>query len=169
MTPEQQAILTAIEPVTSKFDVPTRLISAIIEVESNWNTHALGDNGTSWGIFQLHFGGQANAALRALTGHGEPWDATEEALLYEPLTNALYAMPSIAVAWDALKATFDENSPNWWRTFAAESGHPGGSAADPDTQDEATKLRIAYEALAPAPPVKNVHTLANFPIKNQRT
>src|SRR5215471_7443089 len=101
----QETVLTAIESITKQFDVPILLISAIIEVESAWNANALGDNGTSYGLFQLHIGGQADQAIK--DGH-KPTD------LFDPALNARYAMPSIAQAWDALKATFQVNNFTWW-------------------------------------------------------
>ena len=140
----QEAILSAIETITKQYDVPVPLISAIIEVESGWNQNALGDNGTSYGLFQLHIGGQADTAIK--DGH-KPTD------LFDPVLNARYAMPSIAQAWDKLKATFQVNNFTWWLDFAAQSGHPGGSRTDPATINEATLLQSVYKMLtSPAEP-----------------
>ncbi|HET8842354.1 MAG TPA: GH25 family lysozyme, partial [Ktedonobacteraceae bacterium] len=61
---DHAAILTQIQPVLDKYDVPLALVSAIIQVESNWDPRAVGDNGTSFGLFQLHIGGQAEDAFR---------------------------------------------------------------------------------------------------------
>lgn len=140
----QEAILSAIETITKQYDVPVPLISTIIEVESAWNQNALGDNGTSYGLFQLHIGGQADSAIK--DGH-KPTD------LFDPVLNARYAMPSIAQAWDSLKATFQVNNFTWWLDFATQSEHPGGSRTDPATINEATLLQSVYKTLtSPAEP-----------------
>src|SRR5262249_18508782 len=87
-------ILKQIKPVLDKYDVPLPLVAAVIQVESDWNPRALGDNGTSFGLFQLHIGGQAEDAFRG--GH-----SIDD--LYNPEINARYAMPYIASAWDTHK------------------------------------------------------------------
>ncbi len=134
----QEEILSAIEAITKQYNVPVPLISTIIEVESAWNPNALGDNGTSYGLFQLHIGGQADNAIK--DGH-KPTD------LFDPVLNARYAMPSIAQAWDNLKATFQVNNLTWWLDFAIQSAHPGGSRTDPATINEATLLQSVYKKL----------------------
>ena len=161
----QEAILSAIETITKQYDVPVPLISTIIEVESAWNQNALGDNGTSYGLFQLHIGGQADSAIK--DGH-KPTD------LFDPVLNARYAMPSIAQAWDNLKATFQVNNFTWWLDFATQSAHPGGSRTDPATINEATLLQSVYKTLtSPAEPATpsvplNAHgEVADFPIVSQ--
>ncbi len=135
----QETVLTAIESIIQQFNVPILLISAIIEVESGWNPNALGDNGTSYGLFQLHIGGMADQAIK--DGH----KATD---LFDPALNAKYALPSIAQAWNNLKASFQLNNFTWWLDFAAQSGHPGGSRTDPATINEATLLQQVYKTLS---------------------
>lgn len=149
-------IMALLAPVLARYDVPFTLVQTIIQVESDYNPQALGDNGTSFGLFQLHLGGQADKAIQ--DGH-EPQD------LYDPLLNAQYAMPSIAAAWDALKGSFNPESLAWWLLFATQSGHPGGSNNDPATIHEATALQQAYKALTGG----DVSTLKNFPIVSQLT
>jgi hypothetical protein len=148
----QETVLTAIESIIQQYDVPILLISAIIEVESAWNPNALGDNGTSYGLFQLHIGGQADQAIK--DGH-KPTD------LFDPALNTKYALPSIAQAWDSLKATFQVNNFTWWLDFAAQSGHPGGSRTDPATINEATLLQQVYKTLSiPSTPATTAITLS---------
>lgn len=134
--PPKAEILKQIRPVLDRYDVPLSVVAAIIQVESDWNPRALGDNGTSYGLFQLHTpGGQGDSAIRE--GH-RPED------LYDPELNARYAMLPIDLAWDALKGTFNPSSISWWLAFAAASGHPGGSSTDPVTIHEARALQRAY-------------------------
>lgn len=137
----KETILEKIKPVLDRYDVPLRLISAIIQVESSWNPQAKGDyiggQPTSFGLFQLHRGGQA------------PADRSDEELR-DPVLNTRYAMPSIASAWDQHKGWFDPSSQSWWLKFAAASGHPGGSDDDPATQHEARALQETYAALGEA-------------------
>jgi hypothetical protein len=140
-TMSQATVLIVIESIIQQYNVPLLLISAIIEVESAWNPNALGDNGTSYGLFQLHIGGQADQAIK--DGH-KPSD------LFDPALNAKYAMPSIAQAWNNLKATFQVNNFTWWLDFATQSGHPGGSRTDPATINEATLLQQVYKTLSTA-------------------
>lgn len=139
IAPSKAEILKQLQPVLDKYHVPWPLVAAIIQVESDWKVRALGDGGTSYGLFQLHVpGGQGDIAIRE--GH-RPED------LYDPRLNARYAMPSIDLAWDALKSSFDPSSISWWLAFAAASGHPGGSSTDPATIHEARALQAAYTAL----------------------
>lgn len=49
-TPREVAIRIATE---HKLDVV--LFLKVIKCESNWDTHAVGDNGTSFGLAQLHY------------------------------------------------------------------------------------------------------------------
>jgi len=136
---DKAEILKQIKPVLDKYDVPLPLVAAVIQVESDWNPRALGDNGTSFGLFQLHIGGQAEDAFR--DGHSR-----ED--LYNPEINARYAMPYIASAWDTHKDSFVPSTRDWWLKFAVDSGHPGGSKNDPATIHEANALQVAYAALS---------------------
>jgi hypothetical protein len=139
----QQSILATIKPITDQYDVPSQIIATIIQVESNWNPNALGDNGTSYGLFQLHTpGGQGDRAIG--DGH-KPSD------LFDPVLNARYAMPAIASAWNNLKGSFDPSNLAWWLDFAAQSGHPGGSRTNPATINEATALQRVYHEPSPNP------------------
>ena len=136
----QQSILAAIKPITDQYNVPSRIVATIIQVESNWDPNALGDNGTSYGLFQLHTpGGQGDRAIA---------DGYKPADLYDPALNARYAMPAIASAWNNLQGSFDPNNLTWWLDFAAQSGHPGGSRTNPATINEAAALQRVYRELS---------------------
>ena len=61
-------ILTIIRLASLAWDVPAPLIAAIIDVESSWNVHAVGDHNDkgepqAFGLMQLHIKG---------AGHGYP-------------------------------------------------------------------------------------------------
>lgn len=109
-------IFPAIEPIAQQYGVPENIWESVAQMESSYNPSAVGDLGTSFGVFQIHIGGQANNALNA--GY------TKQDLL-NPKVNATFAMPYIADAWNKLKNTFDD-SLSWWTQFASISGHPGG-------------------------------------------
>ena len=127
-------IISAVNPVAQKYGVPTGIWEAVVQVESGGDPNAVGDNGTSYGLFQLHKGGQ----LGNLT----------EAQAFNPTTNAQAAMPSIAAALNQLRGD-DPNTPAFWRIFAATSGHPGmnGNTSDPAVIDEGDRLYTAYEQM----------------------
>lgn len=123
-------IYNAVHPVAVKDNVPDSIWETVASVESNFNPTASGDNGTSFGLFQLHQGGQ----LGGLT----------QAQAFDPATNANTAMPYIASAWAALGPSFDASNATWWEQFAAASGHPGGAPGQAVTDAEAQKLQAAY-------------------------
>ena len=62
----QQSILATIKLITDQYGVPSQIIATIIQVESNWNPNALGDNGTSYGLFQLHTRGSEVLSKRTV-------------------------------------------------------------------------------------------------------
>lgn len=138
----KKEILERINPILNDYyqhGIPPALISAIIQVESGWDPRAVGDGGTSFGLFQLHIGGQAEDAFK--DGH-----SIED--LYDPKINTRYAMRYIGRAWDTHKGWFDPSNGDWWIAFAIASGHPGGSHNDPATTREANALQTAYTVLA---------------------
>lgn len=51
-------IINTITRVAQKHGVDPALALAVAWQESKWNTRAIGDNGTSFGLYQLHRGGQ---------------------------------------------------------------------------------------------------------------
>lgn len=143
-------IYNAINPLAQQQGVPSWLWEDVASVESGFNPQAVGDNGTSWGIFQLHQGGQADAAFA---------QGYSVANLYNPATNAQFALPAIASAWNRLKSTFSNNM-SWWTQFAAASGHPGGGPGDTATTNEAAKLMQVYSS---GPPANNCPWTCNIP------
>jgi hypothetical protein len=114
--------------MATKLGIPPRILYSVIQVESGFNPQALGDNGTSFGILQLHVGGQAPT--------GVPTSA-----LYDPVTNAKYGLPAI-VRGIAAAGPFNDTLA-WWNTFASASGHPGGNLNQ--SANEARQLKAAYD------------------------
>jgi hypothetical protein len=120
---------------------PEWLWRNIIQVESGGNPFSIGDNGSSFGLFQLHIGGQANAAfdeIRRTTGL--TGISAQHYLMSHVSLQAKYGMPAINAAWNSLKGSYSPNSMQWWISFCIQSGHPGGSTTDPATLALARKL-----------------------------
>lgn len=123
-------VYNAVHPIAQADHVPDQIWETVASVESSFNPTAQGDNGTSFGLFQLHRGGQLGNL--------------SEQQAFDPSINAQTAMPSIASAWAALGPSFDPSNATWWEQFAAQSGHPGGSPGQAVTDAEAQKLQAAY-------------------------
>lgn len=126
-------VYSAVEPTAQSLGVPDKLWETIANMESGFNPGSVGDNGTSFGLFQLHIGGQANAAIQA--GY-----STSD--LLNPAINAKFGLPAIADSWNKLKGSFDD-SLGWWSNFAAISGHPGAGS---NTGSVAQSLKALYDA-----------------------
>lgn len=122
-------IYNAVEPAFKAYNVPDPIWETVVEVESAWNPRAVGDNGSSFGLFQLHRGGQL--------GNLTPEQA------YDPATNARVAAPAIASAYNEVRG-FDPHTRYYWLKFAEKSGHPGGNDNDVATQNEAERLYATY-------------------------
>jgi len=124
---------------------PDSIWQATAYLESGFNPFSVGDVGTSFGIFQLHRGGQADAAFRAIQRTtGLTGQAAEQYLMSHVELQAQYAMPAINAAWSSLGGSYNPTSITWWLNFCSQSGHPGGSPGNPVTQSMAAK----YLALA---------------------
>lgn len=54
----EQNVKDKIKLYSEKYNIPTWVLSSIIQVESGFNPNVVGDNGTSFGLYQLHWGGQ---------------------------------------------------------------------------------------------------------------
>lgn len=126
-------IYNAVRSQAITYGVPDALWEDVAYTESGYNPKAIGDNGTSFGLFQLHIGGQLPAQYN---NNPDP--------VFDPGLNAQLAMPDIAKAWNSLKGSFNPNNSTWWSQFAAQSGHPGGSPGQAVTENEARKLQQFY-------------------------
>ena len=132
-----------IDAIAIQYGVPTSIWEDIATVESGNNPQAVGDNGTSFGLFQLHIGGQLPAQYN-----------DNPTAVFDPVLNAKIAMPSIASAWNNLKSSFNPSSTLWWQQFAAQSGHPGGTPGNQITNNEAARLQANYTG-GPSGPIIN--------------
>lgn len=114
----------------SKYGVPTWIAEDIVKVESNGRANAVGDNGSSFGLLQLHRGGQAGNY------------ATSQ--LMDPNTNLMIGMPYIAAGYQAAsKAGY--SGFQLLEETAGMSGHPGGSPGNYImTSSYAGQLRAVY-------------------------
>src|SRR5690242_1201828 len=87
-----QNVYNAVEPIAQSYHVPDPIWETVAYVESGLNpAPPPGDGGTSFGLFQLHIGGQFPSQY-----------LNNPTALNDPALNAKYAMPAIANAWQAL-------------------------------------------------------------------
>lgn len=89
--------------VAHQFGIPAEVALAIAQQESGLNPHSVGDNGTSFGLFQLHQGGE-------LGSHSAQW-------AFDPYNNARQALSVVAHV--------HAQHPDWdWGTVAAAAQRP---------------------------------------------
>src|SRR6266487_1995371 len=132
-TPPQN-ILGPLAAAATRYGIPLSIVEDIAYTESGYNAQAIGDQGSSFGLFQLHVSGQLPAQ----------YNPPNQGPVFDPTLNTSIAMPAIARAWNNLKGSFNPNSNAWWQQFAAQSGHPGGSPGNSATANEAAKLQQYY-------------------------
>lgn len=105
-----------VKSIMDQWGLPTSVWYPIALAESNFDPNAMGDNGSSVGLFQLNTaGGQ---------GAGYARDA-----LLDPVLNAEIAARSMAAAFQTVKDTVPPYL--WASETARRSGHPGGSIGNP--------------------------------------
>jgi hypothetical protein len=132
VAPPPAQVYSAVHPVAAQYGVPDPIWETVAYMESGYNPNAVGDAGTSFGLFQLHEGGQLRTSPASVSGtSGIP-------------QNALEAMPQIGGAWSNLKTSFNPSSLDWWTQFAAQSGHPGGGPGNVATQNAAQAMLNDY-------------------------
>jgi hypothetical protein len=132
-TPPQQ-VYNAVHPVAAQYGVPDPIWETVAFMESSYDPNATGDQGTSFGLFQLHQGGQLRTSPLSVMGTGGEQQ------------NAVEAMPAIGGAWSQLKSSFNPSSLDWWTSFAAMSGHPGGGPGNVATQNAAQAMLNDYSS-----------------------
>lgn len=123
-----QNIYNAVAPVARQYGVPDSVWEDVAYQESGFNPKAVGDNGTSFGLFQLHEGGQLPQQY-----YNDPQ------AVFDPALNARLAMPAIARGYQQ-SGQVNTSSLTWWERFGAISGHPGGPAGSPVNANLAQKL-----------------------------
>lgn len=135
-----QNVYNAVAPVAREYNVPDPVWETVAYAESGFNPQAEGDfrNGmpTSFGLFQLHEGGQLPASY-----YNNPQ------AVYDPGLNARLAMPAISRAWQAGQPAAP-TSLAWWENFGSVSGHPGGTPGDSVNRAEAANLLRAYPSFS---------------------
>lgn len=102
---------------------PEYLAMGIAGAESGWDPNAVGDNGQSYGLFQLNIAG----------GQGTDYTG-EPQLLLNPRLNARIAMQAIVkAAW--MCGNQGKEGTDYVACVAVNSGHPGHiSTSDPRVQ-----------------------------------
>lgn len=106
------SVKSLVDQKAAQYGVPAWIAEDIVQEESGGNPRAVGDRGTSFGLLQLHRGGQAG---------NRPTSALENAS-----TNLDIGMPYIARGYNAAKAAGYSGFQLLLHT-AGMSGHPGGS------------------------------------------
>lgn len=86
----QSQVVAAITQAATQAGVNPNLLIADAQQESGLNPYAVGDGGTSFGLFQLHEGGELDALPGSLQ--------QQKAEAFDPLTNAETAVKSFASA-----------------------------------------------------------------------
>lgn len=122
------SISDTLRAIAVKAGIDPNLFVSVAEVESSLNPNAVGDKGTSFGLFQLHRGGQA------------PSQYSDKQLL-DPALNARLALPGIQQGISSAGAFNDSLS--WFYKFAVASGHPGNDRGL--ALSEAAKIKTAYD------------------------
>jgi len=107
-----QQIEGILDTMSVEFNIDHCLIWAIAWHESRWNPQAVGDNGTSFGLFQLHMGGELG-------------NLTPEEVMAEPALNAFIAVSRLAAAIQANPGI----SPGWAAALAQRPTDPALYAA----------------------------------------
>lgn len=102
-----------VRSVADQASVPQWLLMGIVSAESGFDPRALGDGRTSYGLLQLHVGGQA-----------DDYTAGPLTDLFDPYTNLHTGIPYIATAYlDAVTIGLVDQA--LIAHVATHSGHPG--------------------------------------------
>jgi hypothetical protein len=102
-----QQIEGILNTMSVHFDIDHCLIWAIAWHESRWNPQAVGDDGTSFGLFQLHLGGELG-------------NLTPQEVMDEPALNAFIAVSQLAAVIQANPGI----SPGWAAALAQRPADP---------------------------------------------
>lgn len=123
-----------IASVAGEYGVPAWIPEDIAYVESQFHPGAVGDNGTSFGLFQLHVGG----------GQGDGYSLQT---LLNPLANTTIAMQTISQAYKAGRAQ-GLTGFQLLSYVADHSGHPDETGYMPPSYEQS--LYAAYSGQAAA-------------------
>ncbi len=141
MATDQSAdVQRTIVDIARQLHVDPTLALADATVESGLNPNAVGDHGTSFGLFQLHSGGE----LEALKGNLD----AQKKQAFDPATNAKVALAEFARVAKA--------HPDW------TPGHQAAAAQRPaDQAGYAKKVDALYASLTTSGRVHNIDTYSN--------
>ncbi len=139
-TDQSAAVQRTIVDVARQSGVDPILALADATVESGLNPNAIGDHGTSFGLYQLHSGGE----LEALKGNL----AAQKRQAFDPATNAKVALAEFARVAHA--------HPDW------TPGHIAAAAQRPaDQAGYAKKVDAIYNQLKGSSTVHNIDTYSH--------
>lgn len=129
------SIKSIIDSTANKYGVDPWIAEDIAKLESNFKPNAVGDNGTSFGLYQLHWGGQG-------TGY-------TSSQLENPQTNATIGISNMSSAYKkGVKAGLSGYA--LLDYTATHSGHPGYGGVGKYPSYEKT-LKSVYEKGGGAP------------------
>lgn len=114
---QQASWYPGVKAVFDEKHVPEYVWEPIMMAESGGNPNAMGDNGASYGLFQLYTRG----------GQGNGYSAQQ---LLDPVTNARIAAPYISAAWNVV-SVMNYAPEKAAGEVSARSGHPSGSPTSP--------------------------------------
>lgn len=134
-TTQQADIEAAIVKVARELGVDPTLALADAQVESGFNAKSVGDNGTSFGLFQLHQGGELDSLKGSL--------ANKKTQAFDPETNARVALSQFVGVRSA--------HPDW------TPGQVAAAAQRPANASEyAKKVDSVFQSFTTADTVHNI-------------
>lgn len=131
------SVADIITEVARSLGVPADLAIATAQVESGLDPNAVGDSGTSFGLFQLHQGGE----LGSLT----PQQA------FDPRTNAQVALSEFA----QVQQQHPGADPGWIAAWSQRPADPSGYASKVDAALAQVDAGGISGALSPGPGLPN--------------
>lgn len=131
--------LTAIKQAAANNGVAWQPLAAIAHHESNLNPDAVGDNGTSFGLFQLHQGGALPAGTPVSQAENPQWNAAFAARAVKALgiQNLPYAQQTYQISkrferpTNVAGETQDAN--NYLRALGTSGAAPAATGTAPQT------------------------------------
>lgn len=142
------SIKSIIDSMANKYGVAPWVAEDIAKLESSFNPNAVGDNGTSFGLYQLHWGGQ-----------GTGYTASQ---LENPNTNADIGIKNMSSAYKK-GVSLGLSGYALLDYTATHSGHPGYGGVGKYPSYERT-LKSVYEsgAKAPTSQIGNMSTIEKY-------
>lgn len=137
MADSTAATQATIVDVARQMHVDPELALAIAKNESGFNAQAVGDHGTSFGLYQLHSGGELESLKGSLS--------SQKKQAFDPATNARVALTEVARVAKA--------HPNW------SPGQIAAAAQRPaDPSGYASRVNAIYQDLTKSNHLANIDT-----------